>query len=121
MTIFRSYVLPPGTQSLVVSNIGSGGGKSYTPRTDAEVKLRERLPATNHGVSAEFARQLEHELSTERAEVERVCVAHKGLMAEADRRAEALEAEIHRLQIYNDDLKWKLAMAPDDGYVPPKK
>lgn len=49
-------------QVLSVSITGSGSGMSDTPRTDAEVKLRERLPAMNHGVSAEFARQLEREL-----------------------------------------------------------
>lgn len=38
---------------------------SDTPRTDEEVEIAKKFPATSHGlwVSAEFARQLERELS----------------------------------------------------------
>lgn len=38
---------------------------SNTPRTDEEVEIAKRFPATNHGlwVSAEFARQLEREMN----------------------------------------------------------
>jgi hypothetical protein len=44
---------------------------SDTPRTDEEVEIAKKYPATKHGlwVSAEFARDLERELSR----------AHRGL------------------------------------------
>jgi hypothetical protein len=44
---------------------------SDTPRTDEEVEIAKKYPATNHGlwVSAEFARMLERELSEAQAKL----------------------------------------------------
>lgn len=144
MTSWGKYHLPAGAQTMTVSVVGSGSGKSDTPRTDALALSGEPWAVFGPGYFQRFTelcRQLERELAGVRAvhpsdstgiiaklrgyadapmiSPDHCVVASPDLRLAADW-IEQMEREHRYLQHEVDRLKHLLALTPDDGYVPPK-